>query len=87
MSPVSLGRTLRRFEGRGGSANREGGISMNVKTDREYGIRHLRPNNLSKLRRQMTKQLTALRSGTSTQLSVLKMFGSSSDRGSIQPSK
>ena len=67
---------------------------MNVKTDREYGIRHLRPNNLSQLRRQMTKQLTGLRSNSSANLSVLKLFGSTStssgtvsSSGTVQSSK
>lgn len=55
---------------------------MNVKTESKYGVRHLRPNNLSQLKREMNKQLAALRT-SKVNLAALKLFGSGSATGPV----
>jgi hypothetical protein len=45
-----------------------------TRTEREYGVRHLRPGNLSELRRELAAQLGALRK-VASRLSSAKRFG------------
>ncbi len=48
---------------------------MTSNSDRSCGIRHLKPGNLSQLKKELTKQLTALRPANSVNASALKLFG------------
>ena len=59
---------------------------MTAKPDREYGIRHLKPGNLSQLKKELTKQLTALRPGTTVNASALRAFGNLKQPAAISSS-
>lgn len=54
------------------------GTMFATRTEREYGVRHLRPGNLSELRRELAAQLGALRK-------VANLMTSSKRFGQLRP--